>query len=39
MNKTKNLPYILVLVVLTLLTSAVMPVFAEQTRTEAIIEA
>ena len=39
MNKTKNLPYILVLVVLTLLTSAVMPVFAEQTRTEAINEA
>ena len=39
MNKTKNLPYILVLVVLTLLTSAVMPVFADETRTEAINEA
>ena len=39
MNKTKTIPYILVLVVLTLLTSAVMPVFADTTRAEAISEA
>ena len=39
MMKTKKLSYILVLVVLTLLTSAVMPVFADTTKTEAINEA
>lgn len=39
MKNTKKLSSVLVLVVLTLLTSAVMPVFAENTRTEAINEA
>ncbi len=39
MNKTKNLSFILVFVILAILTSAVMPVFADDGKTEAIMEA
>ena len=39
MKKTKNLSYILVLVVMALLTSVCMPVFADETKAEAINEA
>ena len=39
MKQTKTLSYILVLVVMALLTSVCMPVFADETKAEAINEA